>query len=397
MEHTTMEKLKLGVIGTGSVVREIYQYLYFSSEYSHLLSIEAAADPNEKMLNEFCDKYDIPADRRFSSYESMIENVKLDAVQVNTPDSLHEQPAIHALNAGLDAIIPKPLADTVAGAHRIIEAAKQSGRLIGVDFHKRDDPRIKEAKARYQSDQYGRFQLAVWYMLDKLMVADPNHEPRFFASDNFAEANSPISFLTVHMADALISIVGLKPVAVRACAWSQKLPSLKPIPVNGYDLCDTEVRFEGGGTAHIITGWHLPNAAHAMTVQSSRMICTEGMLDLNLDTPGYHELGPEGIQERNPLFRNFEADGTVTGYGMSRPGRLYQKLLRNRNGELTDAERTDLSNPVEQGFWTTVILEAAEHSLSNSSRDKDGVITGSEVNIDELLKTQLGSAAKTYL
>ena len=40
-----MNKLRLGVIGTGSVVREIYQYLYFSSEYSHLLSIEAAADP----------------------------------------------------------------------------------------------------------------------------------------------------------------------------------------------------------------------------------------------------------------------------------------------------------------------------------------------------------------
>ena len=392
-----MNQIKLGVIGTGSVVREIYQYLYFSSEYSHLLSIEAAADPNEKMLNEFCDKYDIPKDRRFNSYEAMIEKVKLDAVQINTPDSLHEQPAIHALNAGLDAVIPKPLADTVAGAHRIIEAAKQSGRLIGVDFHKRDDPRIKEAKARYQSGQYGRFQLAVWYMLDKLMVADPNHDPMFFASPDFAEANSPISFLTVHMADALISIVGLKPVAVRACAWSQKLPSLKPIAVNGYDLCDTEVRFEGGGVAHIITGWHLPNAAHALTVQSSRTICTEGMLDLNLDTPGYHELGAEGIQERNPLFRNFEADGTVTGYGMSRPGRLYQKLLRNRNGELTDADRADLSNPVEQGFWTTVVLEAAEQSLRASSRDKNGVITGVEVSINDLLSAQLGDAAREYL
>ena len=47
----------------------------------------------------------------------------------------------------------------------------------------------------------------------------------------------------------------------------------------------------------------------------------EGMIDLGIDTPGYHELTSEGILERNPLFRNFEADGTVTGYGMSRPGR----------------------------------------------------------------------------
>ena len=77
-------------------------------------------------------------------------------------------------------------------------------------------------------------------MIDKLLVADPNHSPRFFASPDFAEKNSPLSFLTVHMADAFLRIVDLKPVSVRASAWSQKLPGLKPISVKGYDLCDTE-------------------------------------------------------------------------------------------------------------------------------------------------------------
>ena len=51
-----MDKIRLGVIGTGAVVREIYQYLFFHSSFSHLLSIEAAADPNEKALAEFCDR-----------------------------------------------------------------------------------------------------------------------------------------------------------------------------------------------------------------------------------------------------------------------------------------------------------------------------------------------------
>ena len=132
-------------------------------------------------------QYDIPKDRRFTDYEQMIKSLNLDAVQVNTPDSLHEQPTVFALNAGLDVLVPKPLADTITGAHNMIEAMKRNDRLIGVDFHKRDDPRIKECQARYQSGQYGQFQLAVWYMVDKLMVADPNHEPRFFASPDFAE------------------------------------------------------------------------------------------------------------------------------------------------------------------------------------------------------------------
>lgn len=391
-----MNKLRIGVIGTGSVVREIYQHLYYQSEYSHILSIEAAADPYEKGLHEFCDKWDIPKDRRFTSYQEMIAKVKLDAVQVNTPDSLHEKPSVDALNAGLDVVIPKPLADTVQAAHNIMEASRKTGRMIGVDFHKRDDPRIKEATTRYRAGQYGQFQASVWYMIDKLLVADPNHEPRFFASADFAEKNSPISFLTVHMADAFIAIVGLKPVKVRASAWSQKLPSLKPIAVKGYDLCDTEVTFENGGVAHIITGWHLPNTAHAVTVQSSRIICTDGMLDLGLDTPGYHELTHEGIFERNPLFRNFEPDGTVTGYGMSRPGRLYQRIARFRAGELTDEQKRQMLDPVETGFWTTVVLEAAEESLKKGKRNDNGAVTGVDVLVKDLLSEKLGAAAKQY-
>ncbi|MFI5381649.1 MAG: Gfo/Idh/MocA family protein [Tepidisphaerales bacterium] len=385
-----MSPLRLGIIGTGAVVREIYQHLYFHSEYSPILSIEAAADPNEKALAGFCDRYNIPPQRRFASYQEMIAKVQLDAVQVNTPDSLHEAPTIFALEAGLEVILPKPLSDTIRSAHNMICAARRTGRVLAVDYHKRDDPRLKEAASRYQSGQYGRFQAAVFYMLDKLMVADPNYSPRFFASPDFASRNSPISFLTVHMADALLGIIRQKPLTVRATAWSQKLPSLTPIAVAGYDMVDTEVRFAEGGLAHIITGWHLPNAAHATTVQSARIICTDGLLDLGLDTSGFHELTVEGIAERNPLFRNFEPDGSVSGYGISHPGRLYQKLLKARRGELSQDQRQAMLDPIALGFWTTVILQAADRSLAAGQKQASGATFGVEIDVDELLSQELG-------
>jgi hypothetical protein len=228
------------------------------------------------------------------------------------------------------------------------------------------------------------------------MVADPNHEPHFFTSANFAERNSPISFLTVHMADALIRIVNLKPVQVRAHAWKQKLPSLTPIAVDGYDLCDTELVFDNGGVAHIVTGWHLPNTAHAVTVQSARLVCTDGYVDLALDMPGYREVIADGIFERNPLFRNFEADGTVTGYGMSHPGRLYEKLHAHRNGQLTAAEAGTLGNLFELGFWTTVVCEAAEESLQQGQETSGGVVHGVAIDVATLLEDRLGAAAGEY-
>ncbi len=315
-------KLRLGIIGAGSVVREIYQHLYFHSEYSRLLEVCAVADPNEDSRTWLGDLAGLATNRRFASYKDLLAQVELDAVQVNTPDHLHREPVVDALTAGLDVVVPKPTAATIKDAHAMIQAAKKTGRYLGVDFHKREDPRIKEAQARFQSGRYGTFQAGVFYMLDKLLVADPNHLPRFFASPNFAENNTPVSFLTVHMADALMRIINQVPVRVRATGYAHKLPSLAPVPVKGYDLVDTEVLFNTGAIAHILSGWALPNTAWSTTVQSGRLICSQGLLDLDLATPGLREIHAEGISEINPLFRNFEAAGTVTGYGISSPGRL---------------------------------------------------------------------------
>ncbi len=393
-----MEKLRLGVIGCGSVVREIYQHLYFASEYSSFIEVAAIADPFEVGLNEFGDKYDIPKDMRFTSHSDLIKNVALDAVMVNTPDSLHAGPAIEALEAWLDVLVPKPTADSIKEAHSMIEAAKKTGRILAVDFHKRDDPRIKEVTARYQAGAYGPFQTSVWYMIDKLQVADPNFEPRFFASPDFAEKNTPVSFLTVHMCDAFLNIVSAKPVSVRATGFKQKMPSLKPIAVNGYDLVDTEIKFESGSLCHIITGWAIPNTAHALTIQSARIICQDGVVDLGLDTPGCHELVHEGIIERNPLFRNFEPDGSVSGYGMSSPGKLLRQILMSQNGELSEELRTKLDDPFTQGFYTTAVLEAAHESLDTGETNDNGVVAGAEVSIADLLVRELGEdGAKTYM
>ena len=300
------------------------------------------------------------------------------------------------MERGLDVLVPKPLAESVSDAHEMIAAARQYGRLLTVDFHKRRDPRIMEVAARYRSGLYGKFQVAVWYMLDKLLVADPNHTPRFFTSDDFAETNSPISFLTVHMVDAFLQVVREKPVRVRATGFSQKLPSLRPIAVKGYDLCDTEVTFESGGIAHIITGWHLPNTAHATTVQSSRIVCTDGLIDLNLDSSGFRETSTEGIRELNPLFCNFHSDGMVSGYGMAYPGELYECILRHRDQDMDEDEYVAMMSALQLGYWATVVCECAHKSLDRGSCSDTGVVSGVEVDIAAFLSQELGEAMNRY-
>ncbi len=385
-----MEKMKLGIIGTGSVVREIYRHLYFNSSYSGIISVEALCDVNRDNMEETGSAHGIPPDRRFTDYRRMIDSVELDAVAVNTPDSLHREPAVFAFEKGLDVLLPKPTAATVEDAFAIVEKARATSRFLGVDFHKREDPRVKEARSRFLNGDYGSFQCSVWYMLDKLMVADPNFTPRFFASEDFASRNTPVSFLTVHMADAFMTITELRPKAVKAVGYKQKLPSLKPLPVDGYDLVDTEIVFENGGICHIITGWSLPNTAYATTVQSARIIGSEGLLDLNIDKPGYSELLPDGIFERNPLFRNFEAGGTVSGYGISSPGEILRNIFEFRRGGLDEKIRQKIYSPFESGFFTTLVCEAAHVSLEKGRVGGNGVVYGKQVELEKFLSEKIG-------
>lgn len=388
--------LRLGIIGTGSVVREIYQYLYFRSVYSPQISVEAACDSSPEALASFADAWKIPADRRFSDWRRMIRTVPLDAVAVNTPDSAHREPVIGALEAGLDVVLPKPTADRIVDAHAMIEAVRAAKRFLGVDFHKREDPVVKEARARVGRGEYGTLQSSVWHMIDRLLVADPNHEPRFFASPDFAERNSPITFLTSHMADTFIHITGLRPLEVRATGYRQKLPSLSPVAVAGWDLVDTTVLFEGGALCHLITGWALPDPADCITVQSAVLVFSDGMLELWQDHYGYRELTAKGIEQRNVLFKAFARDGTVTGFGMDCPGMIVRNILRFRRGELADTELSELLSPFSLGFYTTLVCECAAASLARGSVRGEGVVAGATIDARQHLREAIGAAADRY-
>lgn len=391
-----MQPLRLGVIGTGSVVREIYQYLYFDSQYARDLEVRSICDVSERALAEFGEKWRIPKQRRFTSHGELIAAGGIDAVAVNTPDSMHREPTIAALEAGLDVVLPKPTADKVVDAHAMLQAVRSRGRFMGVDFHKREDPVTKEARARVREGVYGRLQSSVWYMLDRLLVSDPNHEPRFFSSADFAEKNSPVSFLTSHMADTFMFITGLKPVEVTAVGYRQKLPSLRPIAVQGYDLVDTTVLFEGGVLAHIITGWALPNTANCLTVQTARLLFTDAMLELWQDKYGYHEVTAERIDDRNVLFRNFEPGGVVSGFGMDCPGKIIRNIQRFRAGEMKAEEREELLSPFALGFYTTLVCECAHASLAAGRSPAEGVVLGGTVVARKFLEERIGREAAAY-
>ena len=391
-----MEALRLGVIGTGSVVREIYEHLYFRSRYSDRLRVQAICDLDAGALASFGNEWSIPDRRRYESFHTMLEEEELDAVAVNTPDHLHTEPTLAALERGVDVILPKPTAEQVEDVHTIVTTLERTGRIVGVDFHKREDPVVQQATARIAGGAYGSLQSATFHMVDRLLVADPNHTPRFFTSPDFAARNSPVSFLTSHMADTFIYMTGLRPLEVRAVGYRQKLPSLKPVSVDGYDLVDTGVLFEGGVWGHFITGWALPNTADCLTVQSGRMVFSDGMLDLWDNHYGYREITARGVENPNVQFLTFAADGSVSGYGLDSPGRILETIARARSAPLSEQEGDRLRSPYALGFYTTLICECALASLEAGGPEADGAVVGRTVEAKAFLSDRIGSDAARY-
>ena len=102
--------------------------------------------------------------------------------------------------------------------------------------------------------------------------------------------------------------------------------------------------------------------------------------------------------EINPLFRNFERHGKVTGYGISHPGHLYEQMLAWQNGTMTESERKLCFDPMTLGFYTTLVLQGAEQSLGEGKKMPGGATLGSEVRLTDLLSDELGlEAAAKYL
>ena len=178
--------------------------------------------------------------------------------------------------------------------------------------------------------------------------------------------------------------------------YRQKLPSLTPIALKGYDLVDTSVLFEAGALAHIITGWALPNTANSLTVQSARLLFSEAMLELWQDRYGYHEVTKERIDDRNVLFRTFEEGGLVSGFGMDCPGKIIRNIQRHRAGAMSAEEREALLSPISLGFYTTLVCECAHASLARGTSRDPGVVLGSPVDIRDFLAGEIGGEADAY-
>jgi predicted dehydrogenase len=88
-------------------------------------------------------------------------DLDLDAVMVLTPDHLHEEHALRALERGVPAFLEKPLAISTEGADRILEQAWRTGTRLYVGHNMRHMPVVRALRDAVQAGRVGEVK-AVW-------------------------------------------------------------------------------------------------------------------------------------------------------------------------------------------------------------------------------------------
>lgn len=100
--------------------------------------LAAVVDQNPASAKAAGDKYGCPA---FSSVEALLASgLSIKAASVAVPTVFHREVAEKLLAAGVDLLIEKPLAPTVADARAIVELAHQHGRILQVGHTERFNP-----------------------------------------------------------------------------------------------------------------------------------------------------------------------------------------------------------------------------------------------------------------
>jgi len=142
------------VIGAGS---RGSTYAGYALQYPKSLQIVGVSDILEDRKTTMGNEHNIEEKYRFGDWSEVFKQPKFaDAVIISTPDNLHYEPCMKALEMGYDVLLEKPIAPTPEQCENIAMQAKKHNRIVGVCHVLR----------------YAPYFLALKEMLDKGVVGD---------------------------------------------------------------------------------------------------------------------------------------------------------------------------------------------------------------------------------
>ncbi len=129
-------EIRVGIVGTGAISQVVHVPIFSEREDVDLVAV---SDVDRHKAEALSRRFDVPL---VLDADALIASDELNTVVICTPNDVHEEMAIAALEAGKDVFVERPLATTSAGAARVIEVAERTGRVLVVGMPHRFRPGV---------------------------------------------------------------------------------------------------------------------------------------------------------------------------------------------------------------------------------------------------------------
>lgn len=205
-----MDKLKVAVIGLGSIAKHRHLIEYAANEHAEIVAV---CDIVGERADTIAEQYGAIA---YTDYKELLQKEQVDIVSVCLPNYLHAPVSIAALEANAHVLCEKPMATSREEAEEMIAAAEKSGKKLMIGHNQRFVASHKKAKELIASGEIGKiysFRTAFGHGGPETWSAEGTNSWFFDKERAFIGA---MGDLGVHKADLLRYILGEEFVEVAA-------------------------------------------------------------------------------------------------------------------------------------------------------------------------------------
>ncbi len=231
-----MARLKTAVVGLGYIGN-----IHLEALFRVGTDVVAVADANKAACEQAQMKYGIS--HIYIDYRELIENEILDAVHICTPNHMHYEIALAAIDKGLHVLCEKPLALTSKQAKELTEQLGKKELIGAVNFNYRYYPVLQHARRMIGDNAIGAVHVIKASYLQDWLLFDTDYNWRLDPA--VGGESRAMADIGSHVCDLAEHITGLKIVAVMADLMTLHEVRKKPLgEVKTFDVTKNSGAFE---------------------------------------------------------------------------------------------------------------------------------------------------------
>lgn len=147
----SQDPIRVGIAGLGRSGWDIHARLLepMGDQYQVVAVVDDDAERRAEAVERFgCQAY--------VQYQALLADPNVELVVVSLPSHLHMSASVEALSAGKHVVCEKPMATTLAEADRMIETARETGRILTIFQQRRYNPDFVKVREVIDSGVLGR-------------------------------------------------------------------------------------------------------------------------------------------------------------------------------------------------------------------------------------------------